>query len=464
MGSLDTGSGTRYCCQYNRRCRGDLPPIAATLNKGLKRDRPAAFPSGPFCFMTTLAPDNISTASATPAARAWSLELEGAFEVLARARALERSGRDIAHLAIGEPGFATPTHIVEAGVRALRDGDTRYAPPAGIPALRETIAASLQDRGVLAASEQVVVTPGAKAALCCTILCAISPGDEVLVPDPGFPAYRSLVRFAGGTAVSYGLGADADFAPDPDEVAARITPRTRAQILNAPHNPTGSSVTPDILGRIAELAARHDLLVISDEIYGRLVYEAGLTRAPSIAALPEMAARTVIIDGLSKTYAMTGWRLGFAVVPPVLAERVIALAVNAYSCVAPFVQRAGLAALTGPQECVREMVATLRRRRALLLDAMTGISGILCRPPAGAFYLYADVGTLLTRFYLTTDRLAARLLDEAGVATIPGTAFGERGDGYLRLSFAGAERDLAEGGRRVRTFVEALDANSEKLS
>jgi aspartate/methionine/tyrosine aminotransferase len=414
--------------------------------------------------MTTLALDNISTASATPAARAWSLELEGAFEVLARARALERRGRDIAHLAIGEPDFATPAHIVEAGARALRDGDTRYAPPAGIPALREAIAASLRDREVLAEPEQVVVTPGAKAALCCTILCAISPGDEVLVPDPGFPAYRSLVRFAGGCPVSYGLNRGADFAPDVDEIAARITPRTRALILNAPHNPTGSSVTPDLLIRIAQLAARHDLLVISDEIYGRLVYDARLTRAPSIAALPEMTARTVIIDGLSKTYAMTGWRLGFAVLPPALAERVIAMVVNAYSCVPPFVQRAGLAAITGPQECVREMVATLRRRRALLLDDMIDIPGIRCRPPAGAFYLYADVGTLLTRTGLTTDGLAARLLDDAGVATLPGTAFGQRGDGYLRLSFAAGERDLVEGARRIRACVEALDANWEKLS
>jgi aspartate/methionine/tyrosine aminotransferase len=322
----------------------------------------------------------------------------------------------------------------------------------------------LQDRGVLAGPEQVVVTPGAKAALCCTILCAISPGDEVLVPDPGFPAYRSLVRFAGGVAVSYGLDPNAHFSADVDEIAERITPRTRALILNAPHNPTGGSVTPGILDRVAQLAARHDLLVISDEIYGRLVYDVDSSSAPSIAALPEMAARTVIIDGLSKTYAMTGWRLGFAMLPPPLAERVTALAVNAYSCVAPFVQRAGIAALVGPQECVQAMVATLRRRRALLLDEMTGIPGILCRPPAGAFYLYADVGPLLTGAGLTTDVLAARLLDEAGVATIPGTAFGDRGEGYLRLSFAGAERDLAQGGRRIRAFVEALDATSENRS
>lgn len=414
--------------------------------------------------MTTLAFDHRSTASATPAARAWSLELEGAFEVLARARALEREGRDVAHLAIGEADFATPAHIVGAGVRALRGGDTRYAPPAGIPALREAIATSLEDRGALAEPGQVVVTPGAKAALCCTILCAISPGDEVLIPDPGFPAYRSLVRFAGGIAVGYGLDPNARFTPNVDEIAARITPRTRALILNAPHNPTGGSVTSDLLDRIAELAVRHDLLVISDEIYGRLVYDAGLACAPSIAAVPGLGARTVIIDGLSKSYAMTGWRLGFAVLPPSLAERVIALAVNAYSCVSPFVQRAGIAAITGPQECVHQMVATLCRRRALLLDAMTDIPGIVCRPPAGAFYLYADVGELLTRTNLTTDRLATRLLDEAGVATIPGTAFGNRGEGYLRLSFAGAERDLKEGARRIRAFVEVLDANPENLS
>jgi aspartate aminotransferase len=399
-----------------------------------------------------------------PAARTWTLELEGAFEVLARARALEQSGRDIAHLAIGEPTFDTPAHIVEAAVRALRDRDTRYAPPAGIPALRDAIAASLRDRGAVAAAEQVVVTPGGKAALCCTILCAIEPGDEVLVPDPGFPAYRSLVRFAGGTAVGYGLDATAGFAPDVEELAARITPRTRALVLNAPQNPTGGSVTPELLYRIAELAAQHDLLVISDEVYGQLVYEDGVARAPSIAAIPDIAAQTVIIDSFSKTYAMTGWRLGFAVLPPTLAERVTALAVNAYSCVPPFVQRAGMAALTGPQECVGELVATLRRRRALLLAELGDVTGIVCRAPAGAFYLYADVRGLLARTGLTTDELAARLLDEGGVATIPGTAFGDRGAGYLRLSFAAADHDIARGAHRIRAFADTVDTITEDLS
>jgi aspartate aminotransferase len=413
--------------------------------------------------MTILASPNSITAP-TPAARTWSLELEGAFEVLARARALEREGRDIAHLAIGEPAFATPSHIVEAAVRALRDGETRYAPPAGIPILREVIAASLQARGVIVGPEQVLVTPGAKTALCCTILCSISPGDEVLVPDPGFPAYRSLVRFADGVAVSYGLDADAGFAPDVDEIAARVTERTRSLILNAPHNPTGGSVTPDILARIAELAARHDLLVISDEVYGRLVYDDGLTCAPSIGALPETDARTVLIDGFSKTYAMTGWRLGFAVLPPTLAERAIAFAVNAYSCVPPFVQRAGVAALTSPQECVRALVATLGDRRALLLTELNGIPGVVCRPSAGAFYVYADVSRLLKQYDMMTEVLATRLLEQAGVATLPGTAFGDRGVGYLRLSFAGAERDVVQGARRIRAFINALDVNSEDLS
>jgi aspartate/methionine/tyrosine aminotransferase len=414
--------------------------------------------------MTSLAAPNSFTAYSTPATRAWSLELEGAFEVLARARVLERQGRDIAHLAIGEPAFATPPHIVDEAVRALRDGDTRYAPPAGIPALREAIAESLQDRGIATTPAQVVITPGAKSALCCTILCSVSPGDEVLVPDPGFPAYRSLVRFAGGIAVEYALDADAGFAPDVDDIAARITPRTRALILNAPHNPTGGSVTREMLARIAELAARHDLLVISDEVYGRLVYGDGLTRAPSIGALPEADARTILIDGFSKAYAMTGWRLGFAVLPPALAERATAFAVNAYSCVAPFVQRAGVAALTGPQECVESLVAALRERRAQLLNELTGCRGMVCRPPAGAFYVYADITTVLTEHDVTTEALATRLLEDAGVATLPGTAFGDRGVGYLRLSFAGTDRDVVEGARRIRAFVDALDHTSENLS
>jgi aspartate aminotransferase len=414
--------------------------------------------------MTALGFDNSLIRSATLAPGVWSLEFEGAFSVLARAHALERGGREVAHLAIGEPDFATPPHIVEAAVRALRDGDTRYVPPAGIPALREAIATFLEDRGVGASFEQIVVTPGTKAAICCTILCTVSPDDEVLVPDPGFSAYRSLVRFAGGVPVTYGLDEGAGFVPDVDEIADRITPRTRALILNAPHNPTGGSVTPEILQRIGELAAQHDLLVISDEIYGRLVYDDGVTFAPSIGAVPGCEGRTVIVDGFSKSYAMTGWRLGFAMVPPELAERVTAFAVNAYTCVAPFVQRAGIAALIGPQDCVRAMVETLRRRRALLLDGLHGIPGFGTHAPSGAFYLYADVSELLERTGLTTDAFAARLLDDAGVATIPGTTFGERGAGYLRLSFAGAEADLERGARWIRAFVDSLATAGEEVS
>jgi aspartate aminotransferase len=414
--------------------------------------------------MTILASPNSFTAPSTPAARTWALELEGAFEVLGRARALEREGRDIAHLAIGEPAFATPPHIVDAAVRALRDGDTRYAPPAGLPILREAVATSLQARGIATTPAHVVITPGAKAALCCTILCSVSPGDEVLIPDPGFPAYRSLVRFADGIPVGYALDPGVGFAPDVEHIASQITPRTRALILNAPHNPTGGSVTDDIATRIAELAVRHDLLVISDEVYGRLVYDDGLTSAPSIAAIPDLEGRTVLVDGFSKTYAMTGWRLGFAVFPPALAERAIAFAVNAYSCVPPFVQHAGVTALAGPQECVESFVATLRDRRSQLLNGLTGIRGVVCRPPAGAFYVYADVRRLLSARDMTTEVFAARLLEEGGVATLPGTAFGDRGVGYLRLSFAGTDRDVVEGARRIRGFVDALDTNSEALS
>lgn len=414
--------------------------------------------------MTALGFDNTLVQSATLAPGVWSLEFEGAFSVLARAHALERAGRAVAHLAIGEPDFPTPPHIIEEAMRALRDGDTRYVPPAGIPALRQAIATFLEARGVRASVDQIVVTPGAKAAICCTILCTVSPGDEVLVPDPGFSAYRSLVRFAGGVPVGYGLNREAAFSPDVDEIADRITPRTRALVLNAPHNPTGGSVTPEILERIGELAARHDLLVISDEIYGQLVYDEGVTFAPSIGAVPGCEGRTVIIDGFSKSYAMTGWRLGFAAVPLALAERVTAFAVNSFTCVAPFVQRAGIAALTGSQECVRAIVETLTRRRTLLLDGLRGIPGFGSRAPSGAFYLYADVSELLERTGLTTDAFAARLLDDGDVATIAGTTFGDRGAGYLRLSFAGPEADLERGARGIRAFVNALETAEKEVS
>jgi aspartate aminotransferase len=380
----------------------------------------------------------------TPASRVNALSGEGAFEVLAAARRLEAAGRDVVHLEIGEPDGATPPHVIEAGVRALHDGHTRYVDPAGLPALRAAIAASLAWRGVRAPAESVVVVPGAKPMLFYALLAVVEPGDEVLVPDPGFPIYASVVRFAGGVPVGYRLDAN---------LAALVTPRTRALVVNLPGNPTGGVATPAALRALAELALRHDLTVISDEVYGRLRYDG---RVDSIAALPGMLERTVIVDSFSKTYAMTGWRLGFGVVPAPLVERVTMLVVNGTSCTPPFVQLAGLAALTGPQESVAAAVARLERRRDWLVDGLNGLPGIRCPRPDGAFYAFPDVRKIEERARLSTTQLAARLLEVHGVAVLPGTGFGPGGAGHLRLSFAVAPAVLDLALERIRECISDL--------
>jgi len=382
-----------------------------------------------------------------PATRVRALSGEGAFDVLVASRRLENDGRHVVHLEIGEPDRVTPPHVVEAGVRALHDGHTRYVDPAGLPALRDAIATSLAWRGVRgSAAENVVVVPGAKPMIFYALLAVLEPGDEVLVPDPGFPIYPSVVRFAGAVPVSYpGL--------DVARLAALITPRTRTLVLNLPANPTGVVATPDALRAIAALAQRHDLTVVSDEVYGRIRYD---RRADSIAAVPGMLERTIIVDSFSKTYAMTGWRLGFGVVPATLVERVTKLVVNGTSCTPPFVQLAGLAALTGSQECVAAAVGHYERRRDWLVDALNGLPGIRCSPPGGAFYAFPDVRKVEERTGLSTERLAARLLEVHGVAVLPGTAFGPGGAGHLRLSFATSDDDLEVALGRMRECVTDL--------
>ena len=380
----------------------------------------------------------------TPASRVNALSGEGAFEVLAAARRLEAAGRDVVHLEIGEPDGATPPHVIEAGVRALHDGHTRYVDPAGLPALRAAIAASLAWRGVRAPAESVVVVPGAKPMLFYALLAVLEPGDEVLVPDPGFPIYASVVRFAGGVPVGYRLDAN---------LAALVTPRTRALVVNLPGNPTGGVATPAALRALAELTLRHDLTVISDEVYGRLRYDG---HVDSIAALPGMLERTVIVDSFSKSYAMTGWRLGFGVVPAPLVERVTMLVVNGTSCTPPFVQLAGLAALTGPQESVATAVARLERRRDWLVDGLNGLPGIRCPRPDGAFYAFPDVRKIEERARLSTAQLAARLLEVHGVAVLPGTGFGPGGAGHLRLSFAVSPAVLDLALERIRECISDL--------
>lgn len=367
------------------------------------------------------------------ATRLEALEAEGAFAVLARAREIEGAGRQVTHCEIGEPDSAAPRHVVEAGVRALFEGDSRYGPPQGLPALREAIAASLNARGVAASPDCVVVTPGGKAALACALLLSVEPDAEVLAPDPGFPAFASLVRFSGGRLVRYPLDANRGFSLDADAILDRVSPRTRVLIINAPNNPTGGGADQRSLGRVAEAAAASGLLVVSDEVYSRITYDGP---APSIAALPGMPERTVIVDSFSKTWAMSGWRLGYAVAPGHLIEPMTRLVTNLFSCTPPFVQRGGLAALTGPDRFLSQMVARLRVRRDQLILSLTSISGVRCESPAGAFFAFPDIREILERGGLSSEQFARRLLESHGVATLAGTAFGPGGEGYLRISYA----------------------------
>jgi aspartate aminotransferase len=378
------------------------------------------------------------------------LGTETAFEVLGRARVLEAQGHEIVHLEIGEPDFATPENIRDAAKRALDDGYTHYGPAAGLPELREVIARSAGvQRGLDFEPEQVVVTPGAKPILFYVLLATLNEGDEAIYPDPGFPIYESLIRFLGATPVPVRLPEQRDFRLDLDELAAKLTPRTRLLILNSPHNPTGSVLTREDLGRIADLVRGRDLLVLSDEIYGRLLYEG---EHHSIAALPGMAAQTCILDGFSKTYAMTGWRLGYGIMPQELAARVAKLVVNSNSCTASFVQRAGVEALDGPQECVAEMLAEFRRRRDVIVAGLNALPGISCRVPGGAFYAFPNVSGV----GLESARFADLLLERHGVAALAGTSFGVAGEGYLRLSYANSLANIRLALDRIGDAVRAV--------
>src|SRR5437868_4747561 len=378
------------------------------------------------------------------------LGTETAFDVLARARAVEAQGRRVLHLEIGEPDFPTPKHIVEAGVRALRDGHTRYGPPPGLPALREAICERLlAERAVPASPDEVVVTPGAKPILFLAILATVGPGDEVLVPDPGFPIYESVVRFAGARVVPVPVREESAFSLDVDAAERLVTPRTRMLIFNSPANPTGGATTQRDLDRIAALAERHDLWVIADEIYARISYE---EPHRSLAALPGMRERVILSDGFSKAYAMTGWRLGFGVVPKRLAEPLTRMVINSNSCTAAFVQLAGVEALRGTQEPVERMAAEYRRRRDLVVSALRAMPGVRCAVPRGAFYAFPDVRSLP----ITAGELASRLLEENGVATLSGTAFGPGGDGHLRISYVSAPDVLSEAVERIHSAIAAL--------
>ncbi len=383
------------------------------------------------------------------AARMGSIGTESAFEVSARARALEAQGRSIIHLQIGEPDFDTPAHVRDAAKRALDEGQTHYPPFPGIPALREAIAADVALRkGFTADPSQVFVTVGGKGVMLYAILGLVDPGDEVLVPDPGYPIYESLTRFVGATPVPVPIRMGNGFRLDVDELESLVTPRTRVLFINSPANPTGGVLTRGDLGRIAELAIRHDLWVVSDEIYGRILYDG--EEHVSIASLPGMAERTIVLDGFSKTFAMTGWRLGYAVVPPALIRIYGQLIINTISGATSFAQAGAVAALTGPQDDVEAMLVEFRARRDLVVDGLNAIPGVTCHRPVGAFYVFPSIAG--TGF--SGADLAERLLQEAGVCVLPGSAFGVFGDEHIRISYANSRANLTEALGRIRAFLE----------
>lgn len=371
------------------------------------------------------------------------LGTETAFEVLARAKALERQGKHIVHLEIGEPDFDTPAAITEAGIQALRDGHTHYTPTAGLWEVREAVAQYVgRTRGIRVAPDEVVLTTGAKPVIFFAMLALIEPGDEVIVPDPAYPIYESAARFAGGTVRPLVLREENDFRVDPGEFRRLLSRRTKLVVLNSPHNPCGSVLSRGDLNEIVEALRDTQTWVLSDEIYGRITYDA---EQVSIASLPGMQERTIVLDGFSKTYAMTGWRLGFGVMPAPLAERMTQLATNATACAAAFTQIAGAAALRGSQDAVLAMVAEFRRRRDRIVAGLRAIEGMTCRLPAGAFYVFPNVRAIDEQ----SARFASFLLDEMGVAAVAGTAFGPSGQGYLRLSYANAIPNIDEGLRRI---------------
>jgi len=379
------------------------------------------------------------------------LGTETAFEVLAKARALEAKGRDIVHLEIGEPDFDTPPSIVAAGVAALERGQTHYTQSAGVIELREAIALHLNERrGVRADPGQVIVTPGAKPIMFYALLALLEEGDEAIYPDPGFPIYSSMIDFAGARGVPLALHEENGFQPDLDELRKLVNPRTKVLVLNSPNNPTGGVLSRAALREIAAIARERDLWVLADEIYAELVYD-GEHR--SIAVEEGMADRTILLDGFSKTFAMTGWRLGYGVFPRALVEPVTKLVTNSVSCTATFVQRAGTVALSARPPEVDRMIAEFRRRRDAVVKGLNAVPGITCRVPQGALYVFPNVRGLGLP---SSAEVADRLLNEAAVATLAGTCFGAAGEGYLRLSYANSLPNLDKAVSRIKEWSSRL--------
>ncbi|HEU0193131.1 MAG TPA: pyridoxal phosphate-dependent aminotransferase [Gaiellales bacterium] len=384
-----------------------------------------------------------------PAKSMQRLGTERAFEVLARAKALEAEGRPVIHLEIGEPDFPTPSNIVEAGVRALRDGHHHYCPSAGLPVLRETCADHLsQSRGIPIDAGRVLVSPGAKWFLFFGVAATCEAGDEVIYPNPGYPIYESAIRWMGARPVPIPITEDRGFAFTPEDLAERLTPRTRMVILNTPANPTGGAFDRELNEGIARVLADHDCFILSDEVYSELLYDG---KHDSIAA-HGLLDRTILLDGFSKTYAMCGWRLGYAAVPEVLVEPLTRFLINSAACTAPAVQLAGVEALTGPRDEVDAMTAEFARRRELLVAGLNRLPGVSCIQPRGAFYAFPNI----TGTGLDERELANRMLDEAGVAVLAGSDFGEHGAGYLRLSYANSVENL-------EAALKAMDGLLERV-
>ena len=378
------------------------------------------------------------------------LGTESAFEVLARAKALERQGKEIVHLEIGEPDFDTPTHIREAAKRALDDGATHYGPAAGLPELRDAVAKDIgATRNIPVTPEEIVITPGAKPIMYFVITALVNPGDEVIYPNPGFPIYESVINFVGGVPVPIPLREESDFGFDMAAFEKAASKKTRLIIINSPQNPTGGVLGLDQLGRIAEIAVKYQIPVLTDEIYKAFLYEGEFA---SITRFPGMRDLSIILDGFSKSFAMTGWRMGYGVMPVPLAEHIARLMVNSNSCTASFTQWAGIAALQGDQMPVRQMVAEFKRRRDIIVAGLNALPGTTCRTPKGAFYVFPNIKALKR----PSSEVAEAILQEGGVAVLGGTAFGQYGEGYLRLSYANSEANIRKALERMRPVLARI--------
>ena len=383
------------------------------------------------------------------------LGTETAFEVLARAEALKAQGRDIINLGIGQPDFKTPPHIVEAAVKALHDGHHGYTPAPGIPSLRESVAADIQTwRGVEVNPDNVLIVPGGKVTMFFAILMFGEPGSEILYPNPGFPIYESVINFSGAKAVPIPLLESLDFSFSADSVLDLMTENTRLVILNSPANPTGGAVPKSEIDKLVKgLDAFPNAVILSDEIYARICYsDEGHV---SLLAYPELRDRLILLDGWSKTYAMTGWRMGYSVWPDTLIEHATRLAINCHSCVNASAQFAGIAALKGPQDSVDTMVGEFEQRRAVIVDGLNGLAGITCREPAGAFYTFPNI----TGTGLSASELQNQMLEEVGVATVAGTSFGAFGEGYIRFSYAASLNEIKESIQRLDDFLGTIGVN-----